>query len=83
LLIVILIEVINLLEIKVEFFSDRVQHWKQFINPLKILMAITLFNIFRNKKFRSKVINVAASISFMVYVIHENGLIRGYFRSIV
>ena len=43
-------------------------------------MAIALFNIFRQIKFKSKVFNYISSVTLWIYVIHEGILFRTYTR---
>lgn len=49
-------------------------------NPFLILGVIGAFNMFKNMSFKSKVINSIASLSMLVYIIHENILLRTYVR---
>ncbi|BBH27387.1 hypothetical protein SG0102_23210 [Intestinibaculum porci] len=43
-------------------------------------MAIALFNIARKISFKNKVINYISSSSLLVYIIHENIILRGCYR---
>ncbi len=46
-------------------------------------MAIALFNLFRKINFHSKLINRISGYSLLIYIIHENLLIRQYYRPMV
>lgn len=50
-------------------------------NPINFLIAFSLFNIFRDLKFQSKIINYISSLTMLIYIIHENDLFRAYLRS--
>lgn len=44
------------------------------------MMSIGMFNLVRRVEFRSRFINYIASLSLLTYIIHENLLLRTYFR---
>lgn len=50
-------------------------------NPINFLIAFSLFNIFRELKFQSKIINYISSLTMLIYIIHENDLFREYLRT--
>ncbi len=56
------------------------QKWNKLCNPMVIVIAFSLFNIFRQIKFKSSVINYVSSLSLLVYILHENYIFRRYFR---
>lgn len=70
----------NFLGLHMKFFRDKVLHWSQNYNPFIILTAIAAFNIMRHVKIKSKAINYISSMSLLIYVIHENVILRLYFR---
>lgn len=76
----ILILITNFLGLNIEFFKDKLQHWNRNNSIFLLLTAVTLFNIFNSKKFISNKINYISSLSLLVYIIHENILIRTYLR---
>lgn len=43
-------------------------------------MALSLFNLFRQIKFKNVFVNKIASFSLLIYIIHENYLIRENLR---
>ena len=47
------------------------------------IIAIALFNIFRQMDFQSRVINRISGYSLLIYIIHENILIRRFYRPMV
>lgn len=61
--------------------SDKMLHWDSNSNPFLLAMAITMFNIFRNMKFKNKFINYISSLSLLIYIIHENLILKIYFRT--
>uniref|UniRef100_UPI00402846E0 hypothetical protein n=1 Tax=Gemmiger formicilis TaxID=745368 RepID=UPI00402846E0 len=44
------------------------------------MAAFGLFNIFRNIEFSNRVINYISKLSLFIYLIHENMLLRTYYR---
>lgn len=55
-------------------------HWAKNCNPFLIFMSIAMFNIARNIHFKNRFINYISGLSLLIYVIHENLLLRTYFR---
>lgn len=76
----ILILITNFLGLNIEFFKDKLQYWNRNNSIFLLLTAVTLFNIFNSKKFINNKINYISSLSLLVYIIHENILIRTYVR---
>lgn len=72
--------VTNFLGLRIEFFADQLLHWNNNCSPFLLLTAIALFNIFRKLYFQSALINYISGLSFLIYIIHENELLRTYYR---
>lgn len=68
----------DILGLNIKFFSNKMLHWKNILNPFSILIGITLFNLCSSKYFENTFINYISSVSLLFYVIHENGLFRFY-----
>lgn len=49
-------------------------------NILLLITGLSLFNLFLNINISNKVINYISSLSMLIYVIHENILVRVYLR---
>ena len=62
------------------FFSSSLQRWNDSNNLFIILSAIGLLLIAKNIHIHSAVINEISSLSLLVYVIHENILLKKYYR---
>lgn len=75
-----LILITNILGLKVSFLHNKMTHWAKGNNPLIILIAFSLFNIFRSKNFVNKTINKWSSMTLLIYVLHENVIFRTYLR---
>ncbi|WP_270427342.1 acyltransferase family protein [Fusobacterium mortiferum] len=75
-----LILVTNFLGLNIGFFYDKLQHWNKNNSIFLLLTAISLFNIFNSKKFINDKINYISSLSLLIYIIHENIIIRTYLR---
>lgn len=70
----------NLLGLYYSIFNDQLMRWCTNNNPFVIMLAVGLFNIFRNLRFKNRIINYLSSLSLFIYVIHENLLFRKYTR---
>ena len=75
--------VTNIMGLHISFMRDKMYHWAVNCNPCLIIMAITLFNITRNIQLRNSLINYISSLSILIYLIHENIILRTYYRPIV
>lgn len=70
----------NMLGLKISFFNDKVLHWKVNYNPFIIMVAVSSFNLARNCHKKNSTINKIAKCSLLIYIIHENLLLRTYIR---
>ena len=70
----------NILGLRIAFFSNKVQYWRQICNPFIVFGVIAMLNLVRRSTFRSKFINGLSSLSLLIYIIHENYLLRTYYR---
>ena len=70
----------NYLGLHMNFFSDKVLRWWNNCNPFLLIAAFSLFNLARNVYFTNKAINYISSLSLLIYIIHENELLRTYYR---
>lgn len=75
-----LILLTNFVGLRISFMDDKVLRWANNYNPLLILMSISALNIARNKQFHCKAINKLSGLSMLVYLTHENMLVRMYYR---
>ena len=60
--------------------ADRLLYFNYGGSPFIILLAICAFNLARKLTFRSSFINYISSLSLLIYIIHENYILRGYYR---
>lgn len=75
-----LILLTNFLGLKIEFLSDKLLRWCTNGNPFIIISVIALFNLARTAQFKSSFINRLSKLSLLIYIIHDNIIIRKYFR---
>ena len=75
-----MILVIDIGGLHLTFLSDKMLYCVNNCNPFLIGIAITAFNIARNVHFRNLVINYLSSLSMLIYIIHENLILRKYCR---
>ena len=70
----------NYLGLHITFMNDKVLYWVNYCNPFLILSSIAIFNLMRRIVFYNSFINYISSLSMLIYIIHENLLLRTYFR---
>lgn len=75
-----LIFVSNIIGLHIHSLNGLIGHWNKSCNPFYFMIVIGLFNIIRSTKFQSNTINYLSSLSLLVYIIHENILIRTFLR---
>ena len=63
-----------------QVLSDKVMRWVNNCNPFLLAMSIAMFNIARNIHFKNRFINYISKLSLVIYIIHENIILRTYFR---
>ena len=64
-----------------KYFYDKVMKWNTNNNPFFIAIAMSLVFIAINKKpYVNKFLNKIASYSLLIYIIHENIILRTYVR---
>ena len=61
-------------------FSHSLLRWNSNCNPFLLLTAVSLLNIARNVRFESKIVNYISGLSLLIYIIHENQLLRTFYR---
>ena len=75
-----LIFLTNILGLHISFFSNKMEHWGAINNPFLIFGAIALINILSKKTYSNAFINYISKSTLLIYIIHENLLIRNHFR---
>ncbi len=71
---------LNFLGLRFAFISSKVLFGASETNPFLLIVAISLFNLARNAHFSSAVVNYISKHSMLIYIIHENIILRKYFR---
>lgn len=75
-----LLFVTNVAGLRLSSMSEKMLKWNIFSNPLIVLFAIGMFNLFKGVHFKSAKINSLAALILYVYMIHENPLVRDNFK---
>lgn len=70
----------NWLGLRISFLSDKSSYWRTDCNPFIIFGVIAAFNLFQHVEFHNSAINRISGLSLLIYVIHENLLLRLYYR---
>lgn len=82
------------IQLSIDFFGSHIPvvgrligshaiHFNNNSSPFVLLVAFSLFNIFRLNSWFSKCINDLASVTVFVYLLHENNLVRTHLRPFV
>lgn len=71
-----LVVVTNAVALKTGFMSTQLLKWCAFINPFIIVMAVSLLNLSLTRAFTSRFVNEVSSVTLLVYLIHENVLLK-------
>ena len=68
--------------VHISALSKQALHWApNNSNPFVIAMALALFNMARQIHFHNNAINYLSSLTLLIYIIHENIILRGYVRT--
>ena len=75
-----LIVLSEFLGLNISSLRNKMLHWWTNYNPFLIAQAIAMMNIARNIRFRNAAVNYISGLSMLIYIIHENLILRTYFR---
>jgi hypothetical protein len=70
----------NFLGLRLESASEMMLHWASNQNPFLIMIALAAFQLARQSKLESRSINYVSGLILLIYVIHENMILRTYCR---
>ena len=70
----------NFLGLRFEIFSDKLLRWNSNYSPFLLLMAVSMFNVARSIRFENNIVNYISSLSLLIYIFHENLLLRTFYR---
>lgn len=69
--------IFEFLAIKTPVFNKAIRHFNNLHSPIVLFLAILIFNVFKEIKIpKSKVVNLIASSTFGIYLIHDNIFLR-------
>lgn len=72
--------IMNLAGLKIPAISGQLLRSASNYNPFLIMIAISGFGLARNNHFKSGAVNQISKCSMLIYIIHENILLRTYLR---
>lgn len=76
--------ILNYLGNRVGGFANKIGNWTTFYNPIIIFCSISFFLYFIYNKYNSRsVVCLVSKITLLIYIIHENKIIREYTRGIL
>lgn len=70
----------NLLGLRISLLNGQLLHWSQYNNPIILLMAVSLFNLFRSINIKSGAINLISATTLLIYIIHGNPLVNVFVK---
>ena len=73
----------NFLGSRNAFFNHRLLFFNSTDNVFLVLLPLSLFSLFSRLHLQNKIINRISSFSLYIYIIHENLLVRRYFRPLI
>ena len=62
------------------FMNDKLLYWAKNNNPFLLIITIGIFNLARQMHFVNCFINHLSKLTLLIYIIHENRLLRTYYR---
>lgn len=74
---------VNFIGYRINAVGSRIFHFVTNNNPIILLIGFSVFNIFRGIDFQSKFVNYTASLTILIYIIHDNILFREYVRPVI
>lgn len=77
---ILLMMIINFLGLKISFFHDKLLYFGSSSSPFFLIIAISSLQLALQRKTYHKSINYIASLSILIYIIHENIILRTYYR---
>lgn len=74
---------INILAKHIAFFEGRLLFFNDIYNIFPVTLAISSLNLFRRLRLQSKMVNRISACTLYIYIIHENILLRQYYRPLL
>lgn len=71
---------INFLGLSINRYSNKLMYWKKDANLFLFLAAVALVNLMQKVKWKNALINHVSKLSMLIYIIHENIILRTYYR---
>lgn len=78
-----LVALTNFMELRFGFPSGQLLYWDKNCSPFVILIAVSLLNFARGARWRSLMVNRISSLTLLIYIVHENIIIRTYARPLM
>lgn len=79
-LLILLLLAMNIAGFHINIVAKKMLQFTGMHNPIILLTAFSMFNIFRNLKIQNKVVNYISSLTIFIYIIHDNVIFRKYLR---
>lgn len=73
----------NYLGLHLGVFRNWLLRWNTSCSPFLILIAISMLNIAKNVCSYNKTVNYISSLSLLIYIFHENQLLRIFYRPLL
>lgn len=76
----VLVMITNAMGLRFPAFSDQLLYWKGGGNPFLLTAAVGLVGIGLNWRIQNRAVNYLSGLSMLIYIIHENILVRNLIR---
>lgn len=81
LILLFMIVITNYMGLRIPILHDKMFFWAKTNNPLTLIIALSLFNIAISMKcYVNKYVNRIAGLSLIIYLIHDNIIVRHIWR---
>jgi hypothetical protein len=74
-----LITITNYIGLRFGSLSDKMSHWNRNCNLFFVLIAISVLLLAKKVKFTNRIINYVSKLSMLIYVFHNNPILRKYY----
>lgn len=75
-----MISVTNILGLRITRLYDNLLYWNSSSSPFLMITTVALLNFARKATFKNRFINRLSGLSLLIYIIHENMVLRTYYR---
>lgn len=75
--------IINIMGLRYGIFYNKMQYFNHILNPFYLLIAFSLFFMFKQFNFKNKFVNYISSLTLLIYLLHANPFLQYYYKYII